>query len=96
LEKLSTKNLQMSAKVFAAYKGDIMKEEDIKKKREMLVQQHNTLKDKIDEAKTAIGNMQAQLNGLVGAVQLCDDFLNNPEKQNPKTAKVELNQENIK
>jgi UPF0288 family protein (methanogenesis marker protein 3) len=96
LEKLSTKNLQMSAKVFAAYKGDIMKEEDIKKKREMLVQQHNTLKDKIDEAKTAIGNMQAQLNGLVGAVQLCDDFLNNPEKQDPKTAKVELNQENIK
>ena len=73
-----------------------MKAEDIKKKREMLVQQHNTLKDKIDEAKTAIGNMQAQLNGLVGAVQLCDDFLNNPEKQDPKTAKVELNQENIK
>ena len=73
-----------------------MKTEDIKKKREMLVTQHNALKDKIDEAKTAIMNMQAQLNGLVGAVQLCDDFLNNPEKQDPKTAKVELNQENIK
>ena len=73
-----------------------MKAEDIKKKREMLVQQHNTLKEKIDEGKTAIANMQAQLNGLVGAVQLCDDFLNNPEKQDPKKAKVELNQENIK
>ena len=73
-----------------------MKTEDIKKKREMLVQQHNTLKEKIDEGKTAIANMQAQLNGLVGAVQLCDDFLNNPEKQDPKTAKVELNQEKIK
>ena len=73
-----------------------MKAEDIKKKREMLVQQHNTLKDKIDEGKTAIANMQAQLNGLIGAVQLCDDFLNNPEKQDPKTAKIELNQENIK
>jgi len=73
-----------------------MKPEDIKKKREELVKQHNTLKEKIDEAKTAIMNMQAQLNGLVGAVQLCDDFLNNPEKQDPKTAKVELNQENIK
>ena len=56
-----------------------MKAEDIKKKREMLVQQHNTLKEKIDEGKTAIANMQAQLNGIVGAVQLCDDFLNNPE-----------------
>jgi len=73
-----------------------MKAEDIKKKREELVKQHNILKEKIDEAKTAIMNMQAQLNGLVGAVQLCDDFLNNPEKQDPKTAKVELNQENIK
>ena len=73
-----------------------MKTEDIKKKREMLVQQHNTLKEKIDEGKTAIANMQAQLNGLVGAVQLCDDFLNNPETQDPKKAKVELNQENIK
>jgi len=73
-----------------------MKAEDIKKKREMLVQQHNTLKDKIDEGKTAIANMHAQLNGLVGAVQLCDDFLNNSEKQDPKTAKIELNQEKIK
>ena len=73
-----------------------MKPEDIKKKREELVKQHNTLKEKIDEAKTGIMNMQAQLNCLVGAVQLCDDFLNNPEKQDPKTAKVELNQENIK
>ena len=77
-------------------KEKIMKPEDIKKKREELVKQHNTLKEKIDEAKIAIMNMQAQLNGLVGAVQLCDDFLNNPEKQDPKTAKVELNQENIK
>ena len=58
-----------------------MKPEDIKKKKEMLVKQHNTLKDKIDEGKTAIMNMQAQLNGLVGAVQLCDDFLNNPEEK---------------
>ena len=24
--------------------------------------------------------MEAQLNGLVGAVQLCDDLLNNPEE----------------
>ena len=54
--------------------------EDIKKKKEMLVKQHNTLKEKIDEGKTAIANMQAQLNGLVGAIQLCDDFLNNPEE----------------
>ena len=57
-----------------------MKPEDIKKKKEMLIKQHNTLKDKIDEGKNAIVNMQAQLNGLVGAVQLCDDFLNNPEE----------------
>ena len=57
-----------------------MKPEDIKKKKEMLIKQHNTLKDKIDEGKTAIVTMQAQLNGLVGAVQLCDDFLNNPEE----------------
>ena len=55
-----------------------MKLEDIKKKKEMLIKQHNTLKDKIDEGRTAIANMQAQLNGLVGAIQLCDDFLNNP------------------
>ena len=46
----------------------------------MLIKQHNTLKDKIDEGKNAIATMQAQLNGLVGAVQLCDDFLNNPEE----------------
>ena len=46
----------------------------------MLVKQHNTLKDKIEEGKNAIVTMQAQLNGLVGAVQLCDDFLNNPEE----------------
>ena len=71
-----------------------MKAEDIKKKREMLVKQYNTLKDKIDEAKAAIMNMNAQLNGIAGAVQLCDDFLNNPE--DPKKAKIELNQENIK
>ena len=57
-----------------------MRPEDIKKKKEMLVQQHNTLKEKIDEGRTAIMNMQAQLNGLVGAIQLCDDFLNNPEE----------------
>ena len=57
-----------------------MKPEDIKKKKELLIKKHNTLKDKIDEGKTAIANMQAQLNGLVGAVQLCDDLLNNPEE----------------
>ena len=56
-------------------KENKMTPEDIKKKKEILVKQHNTLKDKIDEGKTAIANMQAQLNGLVGAVQLCDDFL---------------------
>ena len=52
----------------------------IKAKKEMLVKQHNALKEKIDEGRTAIANMQAQLNGLVGAIQLCDDFLNNPEE----------------
>ena len=57
-----------------------MTPEDIKKKKEMLVKQHNTLKDKMDEGRTAIINMNAQLNGLVGAIQLCDDFLNNPEE----------------
>ena len=57
-----------------------MTPESIKKKKEELVKRHNTLKDKIDEGKTAIANMEAQLNGLVGAVQLCDDFLNNPEE----------------
>ena len=57
-----------------------MKTEDIKKKKEMLVKQHNTLQEKITEGKNALANMQAQLNGLVGAVQLCDDFLNNPEE----------------
>ena len=57
-----------------------MKPEYIKKKKEMLVKQHNTLKDKIEEGKNAIVTMQAKLNGLVGAVQLCDDFLNNPEE----------------
>ena len=71
-----------------------MKTEDIKKKKEMLVKQYNTLRDKVNEGKTAIANMNAQLNGLVGAIQLCDDFLNNPE--DPKKAKIELNQENIK
>jgi len=72
-----------------------MTPETIKKKKEMLVKQHNTLKEKMDEGKNAIANMQAQLNGLVGAIQLCDDFLNNPEKPDPKTAKIESNQENI-
>ena len=57
-----------------------MRPEDIKKKKEMLVNQHNTLKDKIDEGRSAIINMQAQLNGIAGAVQLCDDFLSNPEE----------------
>ena len=57
-----------------------MTPEDIKKKKEMLVKQHNTLKEKMDEGRTAIMNMQAQLNGLGGAIQLCDDFLNNPEE----------------
>ena len=56
-----------------------MKPENIKKKKEDLIKKHNALKDKIEEGKTAIANMEAQLNGLVGAVQLCDDFLNNPE-----------------
>ena len=57
-----------------------MTPEDKKKKKELLIKQHNDLKDKIDEGKTAIANMQAKLNGLVGAVQLCDDFLNDPEE----------------
>ena len=57
-----------------------MKAEDIKKKKEMLVKQHNTLQEKITEGRNAVVNMQAQLNGLVGAIQLCDDFLNNPEE----------------
>ena len=57
-----------------------MKPEDIKKKKEMLVKQHNTMKEKMNEGKTAIANIQAQLNGLIGAIQLCDDFLNNPEE----------------
>ena len=57
-----------------------MTPETIKKKKEELVKKHNTLKDKIEEGKSAIRNMEAQLNGLVGAVQLCDDFLNNPEE----------------
>ena len=57
-----------------------MKPENIKKKKEDLIKKHNALKDKIEEGKTAIANMEAQLNGLVGAVQLCDDFLNNPEE----------------
>ena len=57
-----------------------MTPETIKKKKEELVKRHNTLKEKIDEGNNAIKNMEAQLNGLVGAVQLCDDFLNNPEE----------------
>jgi hypothetical protein len=57
-----------------------MKPEDIKKKKEMLIKQHNTIKEKMDEGKNAIVNLQAQLNGLAGAIQLCDDFLNNPEE----------------
>ena len=72
-----------------------MTPETIKKKKEEIVKKHNLLKDKIEEGKSAIRNMEAQLNGLVGAVQLCDDFLNNPEKPDPKTAKIESNQENI-
>ena len=72
-----------------------MKQEDIKKKREMLVKQHNTLQEKITEGRNEVVNMQAQLNGLVGAVQLCDDFLNSENKE-PEKAKIELNQENIK
>ena len=71
-----------------------MKAENIRYKKEMLVKQHNTLQEKITEGRNAVVNMQAQLNGLVGAIQLCDDFLNNPEE--PKKAKIELNQENIK
>ena len=62
-----------------------MTPENIKKKKEDLIKKHNSLKDKIEEGKTAIANMEAQLNGLVGAVQLCDDFLNNPEE--PKKEK---------
>ena len=62
-----------------------MKPENIKKKKEDLIKKHNALKDKKEEGKTAIANMEAQLNGLVGAVQLCDDFLNNPEE--PKKEK---------
>ena len=57
-----------------------MTPEDIKKKKEMIVKQHNTMNEKMNECKTAIANIQAQLNGLVGAIQLCDDFLNNPEE----------------
>ena len=57
-----------------------MKIEDLKKKKNELIEQHTILKNKIDEGKTAIANMQAQLNGLVGAVQVCDDFLNDFEE----------------
>ena len=57
-----------------------MTPETIKKKKEDLIKKHNALKDKIEEGKTAIANMEAQLNGLVGAVQLCDDLLNSPEE----------------
>ena len=57
-----------------------MTPEDIKKKKELLIKQKDALQEKITEGKNALANMQAQLNGLVGAIQLCDDFLNNPEE----------------
>ena len=57
-----------------------MTPETIKKKKEDLIKKHNPLKDKIEEGKNAIRNMESQLNGLVGAVQLCEDLLNNPEE----------------
>ena len=57
-----------------------MTPETIKKKKEDLIKKHNTIRDKIEEGKNAIRNMEAQLNGLVGAVQLCDDLLNSPEE----------------
>ena len=41
-----------------------MTPETIKKKKEDLVKKHNALKDKIEEGKSAIRNMEAQLNGL--------------------------------
>ena len=68
-------------------KEKIMNLEDVKKKKEELVKQHDALKEKIDEGKTAIANMQAQQNGLVGAVQLCNQFINDSEKQNSKKDK---------
>ena len=62
----------------------ILEIEKVKKEADQLMmkklEEINDLKNKIDEGRTAIVNMQAQLNGLVGAVQLCDDFLNNPEE----------------
>ena len=57
-----------------------MTPETIKNKKEDLIKKHNTHRDKIEEGKNAIRNMEAQLNGLVGAVQLCDDLLNSPEE----------------
>ena len=51
-----------------------MKPENIKKKKEDLIKKHNALKDKIEEGKTAITNMEAQLNGLVGLFNCVMNF----------------------
>jgi len=70
---------------------------EIEERKKALENQHNDVAQKITQGKNALGNLEATLMGLKGAISQIDWVLGLfvDEKSDPKKAKVELNQENI-
>ena len=74
-----------------------MEKKKIEERKIALQNQHDDVNQKISQGRNALGNLEATLMGLKGAISQIDWVLGLfvDEKSDPKKAKVELNQENI-
>jgi|TARA_R110001599_G_scaffold87151_2_gene232906 predicted nucleic acid-binding Zn-ribbon protein len=59
----------MNVKDYAEYK---MKKEDIEKRKTALQNQHDDVNQKISQGRNALGNLEATLMGLKGAISQID------------------------
>ena len=59
----------MSVKDYVEYK---MKKEDIEKRKTALQNQHDDVNQKISQGRNALGNLEATLMGLKGAISQID------------------------
>ena len=63
------RNFPMNVKDYAEYK---MKKEDIEKRKTALQNQHDDVNQKISQGRNALGNLEATLMGLKGAISQID------------------------
>ena len=63
------RNFPMNVKDYVEYK---MKKEDIEKRKTALQNQHDDVNQKISQGRNALGNLEATLMGLKGAISQID------------------------